>query len=260
MQNAYELLGIGVDATRTELDEAYALRRAAYNPTRVTHLGPEFVRQAEQGQAVVDAAYRQLRRALAAPPRLAPAAERRRDRETLLALLLFLAVGLLAYMLRGVGVPERTVAVEGADAATLTAKQAPDFELETLDGSRVRLSDYRGQVVMLNIWATWCPPCVRETPRLVRLANTYADDGLVVLGMNTTYQDDREKVAQFARDQQISYAILLDTTGEPGQQYRSRLMPSTYLIDRDGKIVYTRVGEIDEAALDEQIAALLRAE
>jgi cytochrome c biogenesis protein CcmG, thiol:disulfide interchange protein DsbE len=162
------------------------------------------------------------------------------------------------YLLQGVGAPERTVAVEGADAAALTSKPAPNFTLPALDGTTVQLSDYQGQVVMLNIWATWCPPCVRETPRLVRLANTYQDQGLVVLGMNTTYQDDRDKVAQFVREQQISYPILLDTNGEGGRLYPARLMPTTYLIDREGKIVYTRVGEIDEATLDEQIAALLK--
>lgn len=258
MGNAYELLGIGPQATRAELEAAYAARRAGFDVARVAHLGAEAAASTEQGRAHVDAAYRELRIALAAPPSLAPGVERRRDRETMAVLLVLFAIGLLVYVLQGVAAPERTVAVEGAEAAALTSKQAPDFAFPSLDGTTVRLSDYKGKVVMLNIWATWCPPCVRETPRLVRLANTYEQQGLVVLGLNTTYQDNRDAVAQFAREQQIPYPILLDTTGEGGQKYPARLMPTTYLIDRDGKIVYTRVGEIDEATLDEQIAALLK--
>ena len=78
------------------------------------------------------------------------------------------------------------------------------------------------------------------------------------LGVNTTYQDDRAKVAAFARDQGISYPVLLDTEGSVSQTYASRLMPSSFLIDQDGKIVSVRVGEVDEAQLEEQVAALLR--
>jgi peroxiredoxin len=98
---------------------------------------------------------------------------------------------------------------------------------------------------------------VREIPRLERTYQRYRDQGFVLLGVNTTYQDDRAKVATFARDQGISYPVLLDTTGEVGRSYASSLMPSSFLIDRAGKIVLVRVGEVDEAQLQEQVAALL---
>ena len=260
MDSAYELLGIGRDATRPELDAAYAARKAEYDPVRLGDLPEEFVALAAQRRAALDAAYRDLRPAVAAPLHLAPAVERRRDRETLAALLVLVMLALAVLLLRNVAVPERTVSVVGAEAAALGSEVAPDFALQTLDGKAVRLSDYKGQVVLINFWATWCPPCVREIPRLVRVSETYRDQGLVVLGINTTFQDDRGKVAQFVRDQGISYPVLLDETGEVGQIYPARLMPTTYLIDRSGRIVHTKVGEVDEATLSEQVLALLGAD
>lgn len=257
MTTAYELLGIGPDATRTELDESYATKRAAYDPARVAGMGEEFDQIAAARRAELAAAYASLRPALAAPPRLDPATERRRDRETIGVLLLFAVIALSLPLLRNVAVPERTVAVTGAAAANLAAQPAPDFTLEALDGSQVRLADLKGQVVLVNIWATWCPPCVREIPRLERTYQRYRDQGFVLLGMNTTYQDDRAKVATFVRDQGISYPILFDMDGTVGRAYASSLMPSSFLIDRAGKIVLVRVGEVDEAQLQEQVAALL---
>ena len=148
---------------------------------------------------------------------------------------------------------------EDAATSVLTAQSAPDFTLESLDGKRISLSDYKGKVVLVNIWATWCPPCVRETPRLVRVYNDYQDQGFVLLGINTTYQDKRDLVARFVQEQGMSYPVLLDLDGQVGATYGGRLMPTSYLIDRNGKIVVTKVGEVDEAQLREQISALLAA-
>lgn len=257
MTTAYELLGIGPDATRAQLDDSYAARRAAYDPARVVGLGKEFERIAAQRRAELAVAYASLRPALAAPPRLDPATERRRDRETIGVLLFFAVIALSIPLLRNVAVPQRTMAVTGANAANLTAQPAPDFALAALDGSQIRLADLKGQVVLVNIWATWCPPCVREIPRLERTYQQYRDQGFVLLGVNTTYQDDRAKVVTFARDQGISYPVLFDMDGKVGRAYASSLMPSSFLIDRDGKIALVRVGEVDEAQLQEQVAALL---
>jgi peroxiredoxin len=257
MANAYELLGIGTDATREELEVAYASKRAQYGAERHANLPDDLQQLAAQRRAAFAGAYRQLRSALAAPPRLAPAAERRRDRETIAAVLVLLLLALTVPLLRGIAVPERTAVAEGAEAAALTSQIAPDFTLQTLDGASVRLSSLRGKVVLINFWATWCPPCVREIPRLVRVAETYKEEGLVVLGVNTTFQDDPAKVQQFVRDHGIAYPVLLDSEGMVSEKYPARLIPTTYLIDRSGKIVQTKVGEVDEATLNEQVRALL---
>lgn len=258
MLTAYDMLGIGPNATRHDLDAAYAEKQAQYAAERSAHLPPEFQQLAAQRRTELATAYHALRPALAAPPRLAPAAERRRDRETMIAVVVLLLLALSVPLLGGISVPERTAVAEGADAAALTSDVAPDFTLPTVDGQPVSLSDFKGKVVVLNVWATWCPLCVREIPRLVRVSETYKDQGLVVLGVNTTYQDDVAKVEQFARDQGISYPVLLDTAGDVGQKYPARLMPTTYLIDRNGKIVHTKVGEVDEATLNEQVQGLLQ--
>jgi peroxiredoxin len=258
MATAYETLGLGSDATRAELERAYQERRAAYDPARVAAIDPEFAALATQRQAELELAYRSLRPALTMPPRLEPEQERRRDRELLIAMLALALLAALVPLFLNVAKPERTAVPEGADIAALTAKPAPPFTLETVDGRTVSLSDYQGQVVLVNIWATWCPPCVRETPRLVRVYEEFKDQGFVMLGVNTTYQDKQEAVSTFVRDQKISYPVLLDTDGAVGTVYGGRLMPTSYLIDRDGKIVVTKVGEVDEAQLREQIAALLQ--
>lgn len=260
MATAYEILEIGPDASREELEAAYVSKRAVYAADRHANLPDEIQQLAALRRAQIAEAYTSLRAAVASPVRLEPVAERRRDRETIVALLLLVVIAALVPLFRDVAVPTRSVQAAGAEAAELQADVAPPFTLETVDGKQVSLADYKGQVVMLNLWATWCPPCVRETPRLVRLHEKYQSQGFAVLGINTTYQDDRAKVAQFVRDQGVSYPILLDTQDTFGSAYRARVLPTSYLIDRSGKIVQVRVGEIDEAQFEEQIAALLGAD
>jgi peroxiredoxin len=257
MATAYEILGLDPEATRAQLEAAYAAKSAAYAVEQVATLPEEFQQLAAQRRAELASAYHELRPALTAPPRLEPEAIRRRDRETIIILFVLLLLAAAVPLSRGIAAPARTATVVGAEAAALTSDIAPDFTLQTVDGRSVSLSDYKGKVVVINFWATWCPPCVREIPRLVRVADTYKDQGLVMLGINTTFQDDAAKVARFGRDQNISYPILLDSQGAASQKYPSHLMPTTYLIDREGKIVHTKVGEVDEAALMEQVEALL---
>jgi peroxiredoxin len=258
MATAYDILGIRPDASREELEAAYAARRAEYATERHAGLPAELQELAARRRSVIASAYQELRAALASPTRLAPEIERRRDRETLIAVLLLVLLALPVPLLRGVGVPPRTAVATGAEVAALTSELAPDFTAPDLDGNPVTLSDFEGQVVLINFWATWCPPCVRETPRLVRIADTYRDQGLVVLGVNTTYQDDPAKVRQFVGDQRMGYPVLLDTDGAVGAKYPARLMPTTYLIDRQGRIVHTKVGEVDEATLAEQVRQALQ--
>ncbi len=257
MATAHDILGTHPNASREELHAAYASKMAEYAPERVASLPDDFQRFATQRRAEIQAAFRELRTVRVTPSKLTPEAERRRDRETMLALSLLLALALMVPLARPFAAPARTVAVTGAEAAALTSDVAPDFTAQTLDGQSVRLSDYRGNIVLLNFWATWCPPCVRETPRLVQVAEQFKDQGLVVLGVNTTYQDDLNKVRQFVGDQDIGYQVLLDPEGTVGEKYPARLMPTTYLIDRDGKIVHTKVGEVDAATRVEQVRRVL---
>ena len=120
---------------------------------------------------------------------------------------------------------------------------APDFSLERLDGGDlITLSDLRGKVILVNIWASWCPPCREEMPAINRVYQEYESQGFEVLAVNTTYQDNEEDAAAFAQNLGLTFPILLDRTGEIRQLYLLRGLPSSYFIDREGIIRSVVVG------------------
>lgn len=126
---------------------------------------------------------------------------------------------------------------------------APDFTLELLGGGEVTLSDLRGQVVMVNLWASWCPPCRQEMPDIEQVYQDFKDDGLVVLAVNTTYQDSEAGAAAFVQEFGLTFPIPLDRTGAVARQYQLRGLPSTYFIDRKGVIQSVVVGGPMSASL-----------
>lgn len=123
---------------------------------------------------------------------------------------------------------------------------APGFTLELLNdgnpGRDVSLADYRGQVVMINLWATWCPPCREEMPAIEKVYQEYKDKGLVVLAINTTFQDSETDVRAFVKEYELDFPILLDRTGDVSKRYQLRGLPSTFFIDRKGVIQLVVVG------------------
>ena len=137
----------------------------------------------------------------------------------------------------------------------LIEKPAPDFTLRDLKGNQVSLSDFRGQPVVLNFWATWCSPCRVEIPHLEALYTKYKDQGLVIIGMNT--ETDYMVVKRFA-EPQISYTVLLDG-GTQAQAYDVSGIPCTYYIDKEGIIRHRSVGfgPGDEVRIEEKIKELL---
>ena len=118
-----------------------------------------------------------------------------------------------------------------ADSA-LVGQLAPDFTLYDLDGNEVRLSDFRGQPVVLNFWATWCGPCRVEIPYVNKLYDKYKAQGLVVIGVNN--EDDHATVRSFA-EQNISYTVVLNG-GVQFRQYGITGIPTTFYIDREGVV------------------------
>ncbi len=120
----------------------------------------------------------------------------------------------------------------------LIGKPSPSFTLQDLNGKQVSLSDFKGKVVLLDFWATWCGPCRRAIPHLEALHRKYKDEGLVVIGIN--HERDHDKVKAFARDH-ISYITLLDAN-EQFTEYGIKGIPTLYYIDREGKVRYRDVG------------------
>ena len=139
--------------------------------------------------------------------------------------------------------------------SALIEKSAPNFTLRDLKGNQVSLSDFRGQPVVLNFWATWCSPCRVEIPHLEALYTKYKDQGLVVIGMNV--ETDYMKVKHFA-ESRISYTVLLDGSTQ-SQGYDISGIPCTYYIDREGIVRHRSVGFAPggEVLIEEKIKGLL---
>lgn len=136
---------------------------------------------------------------------------------------------------------------------------APDFQLQTTDGTTVKLSDLRGQAVLVNLWATWCPPCRAEMKSIEKVYNEYKDQGFVVLAVNMTYQDDSQKVMPFVTTQGLTYPILLDTSNVVGSAYQLRSLPSSFFIGRDGIIHEVVIGgPMAEALLRTRVEEILK--
>ncbi len=125
---------------------------------------------------------------------------------------------------------------------------APDFTLKDLKGNQVALKNFKGRVVFLNFWATWCPPCRREMPAMERLYKKLKDRGLVILAVDM--QESEKLVKAFMSDFSLSFPALLDLDGDISFLYGIRGLPSTYIIDREGMIIGKAVGPRDWASQD----------
>lgn len=133
---------------------------------------------------------------------------------------------------------------------------APQFVLRDIDGRTVRLSDYRGKVVLVNFWATWCPPCRAEMPDLIRLQHEHAKEGLQVIGI--TYPPERkDRVRKFARSLKVNYPIALGTRQLKARFSSDETLPLTVVINRDGKVSDIISGILLREEFDEKIKPLL---
>jgi len=136
---------------------------------------------------------------------------------------------------------------------------APDFSLKTPEGESIALSDLRGQAVLVNLWATWCPPCRAEMPAMQKLYDEYKDQGFEVLAVNMTYQDNPLAVLPFTKENNLNFPILLEETGDVATRYELRSLPSSFFIDRDGFIQEVVIGgPMSEALLRTRIESILQ--
>jgi thiol-disulfide isomerase/thioredoxin len=134
--------------------------------------------------------------------------------------------------------------------------KAPQFKLKDINGRTVRLNDYQGKVVLINFWATWCPPCRAEMPDLVRLQREHGKKGLQIIGI-TYPPESRERVRRFARSLKVNYPIILGTRELKARFSSDETLPLTVVIDRDGKVSDIIGGILLREEFDEKIKPLL---
>ncbi|WP_121615722.1 peroxiredoxin family protein [Virgibacillus halodenitrificans] len=133
-----------------------------------------------------------------------------------------------------------TSQTEKALEGTEIGDTAPDFELVSTNEEKVKLSDYRGKKVMLNFWATWCPPCREEIPAM---QNFYDEKEIVILAVNLTQTEAKKQdVVDFMEKHRVTFPVLLDEASDVSNKYRIQPIPTTYMIDSQGKIRFKAYG------------------
>ncbi|HEY3473149.1 MAG TPA: TlpA disulfide reductase family protein [Anaerolineales bacterium] len=132
---------------------------------------------------------------------------------------------------------------------------APELTLENLNGKTESLADYRSHVVLVNNWATWCPPCKAEMPVLQAYYEDHIDEGFKIVAVEAG--DSRETVSQFAQSYGLTFAIWLDPDGAALRAFGNGSLPNSYVIDRQGMVRYAWTGEVNQALLEEYVTPLL---
>ena len=164
------------------------------------------------------------------------------------------AMIMITYMIIACDKPESTVLIEeNTDSpeidrllrdmgVTIVPHLAPpvDFNLSDLNGKRVMLSDFKGKIVFLNFWTTWCPPCREEMPSMQKLYTRFKDKDFAMLAVSV--KEPAPVVKNFFKDYSLTFTALLDSDGELMTSYRVRAIPATYIIDRDGAIIGKALG------------------
>jgi cytochrome c biogenesis protein CcmG/thiol:disulfide interchange protein DsbE len=139
-------------------------------------------------------------------------------------------------------------------------KPAPDFNLPDLNDKTVRLSDYRGKVVFLNFWATWCKPCREEMPSMEVLYKNFEGNGFVVLAVSIDRVTTKKDIPPFVKSMNLTFPILVDSWGQTDKRYKLMGVPETYIIDQQGVLREKVIGPRDWTVLDnlKNITAMLK--
>jgi thiol-disulfide isomerase/thioredoxin len=132
---------------------------------------------------------------------------------------------------------------------------APDFTLLDLEGKEVRLGEFRGKVVFVNFWATWCPPCRAEMPDIESLYQEHKDKGLVVIGIDIS--ESEATVRQFVQRGGYSWTFVLDSDGAVAASYNIRAIPTSFFIDREGVIQAVNIGAMTKKGMEATLAEVI---
>ncbi|WP_322513118.1 J domain-containing protein [Chloroflexus sp.] len=253
--NYYRLLGVNPDADQATIAAAYEQQRQRYTPDRLAELDVELQALARNRLAEIERAYQVLSdperrrqydisQGLVTPAK-SPVRRSLSRREAVNAFIFaFVAVGLVV----AVWMFTNRDTLNGQAMGEVN-RPAPNFTAPELRGGTIELAQYRGKVVLINFWGTWCEPCKRELPALQQAYEQFAEQGLMIIGVNLT--DDEqvqgqtvEGVAAFLAQYGVTYPIALDVDGKITEAYRVFPLPTSFFITADGQIRYVHVGEL----------------
>lgn len=177
----------------------------------------------------------------------------------ILALFLLAGWGLYDYSKKDshqVGTAKQQRTLEDTEIGIKKGNIAPDFELLSLDGEAVKLSDFAGKKVILNFWATWCPPCRAEMPHMEKFYEKYGK-GAVVLAVNLTHTEKKQSnVSTFVEDFELSFPIVMDEEGDVTGMYQVFAYPTSYMIDSQGIIQEIYRGAMDYATMKQMTSKM----
>lgn len=132
---------------------------------------------------------------------------------------------------------------------------APELNLTGMDGETVSFADYRGQVVLVNLWATWCPPCREEMPTLLAFYEKYRSKGFVLIGIDQG--ETKELVEPFIEEFKLTFPVWLDAGSVAGSEFATMNLPSSYVIDRDGQVRLMWIGGISKKNLEAHVPKII---
>ena len=153
---------------------------------------------------------------------------------------------------------EKTASASSSDLSAVPAEMdfpAPELDLVTLNGAPVSLIDYRGSVVLVNLWATWCPPCRQEMPTLQAFYDRYKDDGFVLIAIDQ--EETREVVQPFVEEFDLTFPIWLDIDYLAQREFKTMSLPSSYVVDRNGRVKLMWIGSISKANLEQYVPDII---
>lgn len=173
-------------------------------------------------------------------------------RRSVIALVAFVVIGFLGLLVWGMLNKEP---ITGLSGITMVDRPAPDFILQTFQGVTISLADLRGRPMVINFWASWCPPCRDEAPLLERTWRAYKNRGLIFLGVNI--QDRKEDAVNYLREFDITFPNGPDPAGEITINYGVSGLPVTFFVSRDGKVVRRWVGALEHSVLIRSIEEIM---
>lgn len=179
----------------------------------------------------------------------------------ILIIITIAVLGAILVLINPFSKQEPSVVSQGSvsEGGSEIGQQAADFELESFDGKKVKLSEFSGKPVLIDFWAGWCPFCISEMPEIEKIHKEF-EDKLAVLGIHRSETESIDVGAKFARERGVTYTLLKDSTGEVYRKLTGgrNFMPYALYIDKDGKIVKVKAGPKTEQEMRDAVKTLLQ--